>query len=327
MDILILHDEVEPGARPDETDVLVQRDVVDAALVRAGHRVRAAGAGLDLASLAAGLRAEPPDLVFNLVESVARTGRLIHIVPALLDALGVRFSGAPTDAVYATSNKRLAKRLLRAGGLPTPDAVTTAELVDGAEIAPGSYLVKSVWEHGSVGIGPDSVVDVRDAAELRAALARLEPRFGGDGIAERFIDGREFNLSLLAGPRGPDVLPPAEIEFVDWAPDAPRIVDYRAKWDDGSREYHATPRTFDFRPQDAELLDALCEFALRCWRLFGLRGYARVDFRVDHSGQPWILEVNTNPCLSPDAGFAAAVARAGLSLDEAVARIVADALR
>jgi D-alanine-D-alanine ligase len=327
MKVLILHDEVGLDARADEADVLVQRDVVSAALTGLGHAVASAGVGLDLHATASRVRVARPDLVFNLVESIERTGRLIHLLPAVLDALGVRFTGAPTDAVYLSSNKRLAKRLLRAEDLPTPDALTAVEVLAGAAVRPGRYLVKSVWEHGSVGIGPDSVVTVADGADLVEAVRRLEPRFGGDGIAERFVDGREFNLSVLAGPDGPEVLPAAEIEFVDWDPAAPRIVDYRAKWDADSREYHATPRRFEFGDVDGDLLERLRSLALRAWQAFGLRGYARVDFRVDAAGAPWILEVNTNPFLSPDAGFAAAVARAGLELEDAVGRIVADALR
>ena len=66
--------------------------------------------------------------------------------------------------------------------------------------------------------------------------------------------------------------------------------------------------------------------ALRCWRLFKLSGYARVDFRVDSGNRPWVLEINANPCLSPDSGFFAAAARAGLSFREVVKRIVDDCL-
>lgn len=324
MKILILHDEVGVDARADEQDVLVQRDVVAAALRSLGHVVDSTGLGLDLAAGADRIRAVGADLVFNLVESIARTGRLIHLAPALLDTIGQPYTGAPTDAVYVTSNKRLGKKLLRAAGLPVPDGSTLAELRAGAIHAPGRFIVKSIWEHGSVGIGPDSVVDATSGHDLIAAIERLQDGFGGDGLAERFIDGREFNLSVLGGPRGPEVLPPAEIEFVDWDPRTPRIVDYRAKWDETSVEYHATPRRFDFATEDAALLQDLRDLAHRSWTVCGLRGYARVDFRVDSAGVPWILEVNTNPCLSPDAGFAAAVARAGITFETAVARIVAD---
>jgi D-alanine-D-alanine ligase len=103
-------------------------------------------------------------------------------------------------------------------------------------------------------------------------------------------------------------------------------VGHRAKWEADSFEFHHTPRRFDFPPGDEELLARLQHLATACWRLFGLRGYARVDFRVDRQGRPWILEVNANPCLSPDAGFIAAADRAGLSFEAMIQRILDQAL-
>jgi D-alanine-D-alanine ligase len=104
-------------------------------------------------------------------------------------------------------------------------------------------------------------------------------------------------------------------------------VGYAAKWDEAAAEYRQTPRTFRFPSSDRPLLDELQALARRCWSVFDLRGYARVDFRVDEDGQPWILEINVNPCLSPDAGFAAALAEQGLTIDDAVQRIIEDAFR
>jgi len=118
------------------------------------------------------------------------------------------------------------------------------------------------------------------------------------------------------------VLPPAEIIFEGFGADQPKIVDYRAKWDAASYEYHHTPRCFDFAADDAPLIDRLKALALSCWELFDLGGYARVDFRVDSAGRPWVLEINANPCIAPDAGFAAAIERAGLTYDQAVERII-----
>ncbi len=126
----------------------------------------------------------------------------------------------------------------------------------------------------------------------------------------------------MTSPEGPLLLPPAEIRFDQFPPEKRKIVGYTAKWDTASFEYHHTPRTFQFPLEDAPLLDRMADLAKRCWHLFGIRGYARVDFRVDHHHQPWILEVNANPCLSPDAGFAAAAAYAGIAFREAVERIV-----
>jgi D-alanine-D-alanine ligase len=121
------------------------------------------------------------------------------------------------------------------------------------------------------------------------------------------------------------VLAPAEIVFQDYGPSKVRVVGYRAKWISDSFEYANTPRRFDFPSQDSGLLDEMAALAVSCWKLFDLRGWARVDFRVDGSGCPWILEINANPCLSSDAGFMAAVRRSGLEPAEAIHRIVGHA--
>jgi D-alanine-D-alanine ligase len=121
----------------------------------------------------------------------------------------------------------------------------------------------------------------------------------------------------------PEVLPPAEIDFSAFPVGKPHIVAHGAKWDATSFEFHHTPRRFDFSAADAPLLRQLRELTLECAQLFHLHGgYARVDFRCDADCRPWILEINSNPCLSPDAGFAAALAEAGIGFDEAIQRLL-----
>jgi D-alanine-D-alanine ligase len=157
-------------------------------------------------------------------------------------------------------------------------------------------------------------------------MARLADRLGGECLAEPYVDGREINLSLLETAAGLRVLPPAEIEFVDFPPGKPHIGGYAAKWDEGSFESVHTPRRFDFPEADQALLQRLAEIARHCWAALGLRGWARVDFRVDGRGRPWVLEVNANPCLAADAGFQAALARADVPFDHAIESICAAAL-
>jgi D-alanine-D-alanine ligase len=189
---------------------------------------------------------------------------------------------------------------------------------------PARYVVKSVWEEASVGLEDDCVVAATDLAGLQREIRERAGRLGGEAFAELYIAGREFNLAVLGGPDGPELLPPAEIRFVDYPDDRPKLVGYRAKWDDQSFEYHHTPHCFDFPRTDDALLAELGRLARDCWQCLGLRGYARVDFRVDEAGRPWVLEINANPCLSPDAGFSAAADRAGLSFEQVVQRILAD---
>jgi D-alanine-D-alanine ligase len=122
--------------------------------------------------------------------------------------------------------------------------------------------------------------------------------------------------------QGVRVLPPAEIRFVDFPEGKPRIVGSAAKWDEDSFEYAATVRSFERLAGDAPLVETLSRLAIQCWDVLHLRGYARVDFRVDRHGHPFILEANANPCLSPDAGFAAAATQAGLNYRHVVQQIL-----
>jgi D-alanine-D-alanine ligase len=99
---------------------------------------------------------------------------------------------------------------------------------------------------------------------------------------------------------------------------------FRAKWDRAAFEYSHTVRRFEFPPNDAALIQRIKNIAVRCWKLFDLRGYARVDMRVEARARVFVIEVNTNPCLSPDAGVAAAVSRAGISPARMVQHILED---
>lgn len=329
MRVAVLHNAVGPDAPPEERDVLAQANAVLAALAALGHSGVRLECTLDLERLRRELEALRPEAVFNLVESLGGSDGLQHLAPAVLEAGGWPYTGASGEAFLLTNHKVLAKERLRAAGLPTPawfgphpgGGLTPAA----PPPPPVRWIVKSLREHASFGLEADDLLADPSPAELAEALRARAPRLGGACFAEVFVEGREFNLALLASAGGVEVLPPAEILFEGFAPGQPRVVGYRAKWDEGSYEYHHTPRRFDFPAADALLLEALRDLARRCWPLFGLSGYARVDFRVDAAGRPWILEINTNPCIAPDAGFAAALAQAGIGYAEAVGRILADA--
>lgn len=356
--IVIAHNAVAADAAPDDRDVLVQRDAILAALTECGHGCQSLACTLDLETARRRLLELRPDVVFNLVESLGGSDRLAHLFPALLETLAIPYTGNTAAALWLTNNKPAAKRRLVVAGLPTPAQLIAADpqsLNPNPQPLAGRFIIKAIWEHASFGLRDDAIVDVPDAATLRRLVAERSARLGRECFAEQFIAGREFNLSLLCGQQVPSadaahelarlhrrgmpggdpgtqniatvqVLPPAEIDFSAFPPGKPRIVGFEAKWDAQSFEFQGTPRRFDFPPADQPLLDQLRRLALRCWEAFDLRGYVRVDFRVDEAGQPWILEINTNPCLSPDAGYAAALHRAGIRYADAIERIVEGAM-
>lgn len=325
MKIAILHGEVAEDAGRDERDVLIQVDFVSEGLAKLGHEPFTLPVSLNLEDTARSLAALRPAMIFNLVESLIGKGTFIHVVPALLDALKIPYTGSGVEAMMLSSNKLLAKQWLSAAGLPTPRWFTSTGAPKDLPIS-GPWLIKSVWEHASIGLDEDSVIPEANEARLLAEMDARCDRLGGACLAEAFIDGREFNLSLLSHRHegGPELLPPAEILFDAYPPGKVRVVGYRSKWEEGSFEFSHTPHSFAFSETDSPLLLHLRALALRCWQLFDLKGYARVDFRVDKEGRPWILEVNANPCLSPDAGFLAALLQAHFTFEEALERILND---
>jgi len=322
MRVLVLHSDVAPDAPADELDTLITARAIGEALESRGHCVSVAPFVFDPEALRGRVTEHRADAVFNMVEAVFRQGELAPIVPTLLEKLNVPFTGCPAAPMALAGDKPLAKSLLRLGGLPTPEwhEAPFDQVRDGLR-----YIVKSATEDASIGLDAGAVVAGRAAASARAEFCRRE--HGGRWFAEAYIEGREFNISVLEENGQPRVLPIPEMVFQNWSADRPRIVGYDAKWAETSSEYNDTARQFRSETDDPALHKKLTERSEAAWRLFRLKGFARIDFRVSETGEPFILEINPNPCLEPGSGFAAAAAEADMSYAEIIERILYAALR
>lgn len=313
---VILYNQLSENAGPDEADVLEQVKLVHELLTELKVDVEEIPFSSRLDSVEEDLLKAKPNFVFNLVESLNNKGSLIYFAPALLDSLNIPFSGGSVESMFITTSKPLAKEKMERNGIPTspwfyPNTIPRLE-------PNKKYIIKPIWEEGSLGLDEDCVYEGSDL-EFTKRLSTLSPK---SFFVEEFIDGREFNLSVLASESGPEVLPPAEIIFSNYPEGKYRVVGFSAKWKEDSFEYKNTNRTFEFSTSDDALLMKLKELARKCWHTFDLNGYARVDFRVDNNGNPYVLEINVNPCISPDSGFYAACEQAGIPFREAVRRIV-----
>ncbi len=320
---VVLFNEIPEGAAPDELDTMVQANLAAAALIELGFETVLLPFSLDIKSFIENLRALAPVFLFNLVESVDGKGNLSHLPPFLMEHLGIRYSGCPAEAVYITTNKLLTKKLLRLSGVNTPGWVSLHDIVN---FKPGSeYIVKPVSEDASIGLEGDFLTKSEGPAELREIIIRKEKQSGKEFFAEEFIDGREFNISILGQGGAPEILPPAEIKFIGYQETGrAKVVGYKAKWDEDSFEYQNTRRGFEFEKTDLPVLDEMKAIARICWDCFQLKGYARIDFRVDQNNKPWVLEVNANPCLTPGSGFLAAAEQVNLAFTEVIRRIISE---
>lgn len=319
--VLVLHTDVAPDAPPDELDTLDQVEAIGAALAGRGHTIVCARFPPQESALEALVLRHAPDVIFNLVEAIDGSGARAVEVPGQLERLGIPYTGATRRALVDAGDKPSAKRRLREAGLPTPD---WSEPPDWEGIKQAPMIVKSALEDCSLGLDDGAIVLGADAVRKRAALSTSI--HGGRWFAETYVEGREFNVAVLEKSGGPHVLPLAEMTFQEWQKGRPRIVGYSAKWDDDSFESTRTVRAFGVDEVEPQLAEALRDLAERAWRLFEMRGYVRVDFRVGQDGAPTILELNPNPCLAPDAGFAAAAERVGLSYADLMEHILSAAL-
>jgi D-alanine-D-alanine ligase len=299
-------------------DVLTQVEALEESLRDLGHVPVRIPFTRDAAAFLKLIEEHRVEMVFNLCETVDENPQLAWHPAALLELVGIPFSGSPSTALMITTDKLLTKQLLKTGGVKTPNW----RVFDGMNkyYRNGIHypaLVKPRFEDASIGIDQESIFP--DGKSLSGKLDEFSARFGSL-LIEEYIEGREFNVSVFGYP-DPVVLPPAEIRFVDFPEGIYRIVGYRAKWDKTSFEYNNTPRTF---PTDLPelLVKGIEKTALECCRVFMLRDYARVDMRIDDGGNIYVLEVNANPCLSPDAGFPAAVDYSGIDYRDMVEQFV-----
>lgn len=319
--IVILYNEPPPLAKPDELDTLAQARQVASTLTDLGWEWQLWPFSMSRPNDLERLKELLPTAVFNLVEPEAGRSELGYLVPLLLQNMGIAHTGCSASALMLTGNKVLTKKLASFHRLPTPVWVTGTEAQDFAFTQ--RYLIKPIYEDASIGMDAVCTVIAESPAQVQEAIRLREGQLGYLCFAERYIDGREITAALLGPHKNPRLLPPAEMHFHGWEECGRlKILDYRAKWEDGSDEYLSTRRSFTFVVADQPLLQQIEDISQRCWMFFGLSGYARMDFRVDRDNRPWLIEINGNPCITEDSGFIAAATRAGIPYPDVIQTII-----
>lgn len=304
------HEQLEddPG-REARADVTRVASALADALQHGGFQpepIAVEGTRLEFVDLLARMR---PDLVINLCESVAADSRAEVVIPCLLDMLGLPYTGSSALSLGLALHKDKAKELLRARGVPTPGFARVDRLEDLERLAlPFPLIVKPAREDASMGITRDSVV--HEPAALRRAVEAVITTFHQPAIVEQFIPGREIYVPLLGNtPRR--ALPLTEIRFGQLFQDRPNIVTYAGKWEENSPEYVNTP-SGPCLLEDKALEARLVKTALEAFAALEGQDYGRVDLRVTPDGQPYVIDINPNCDLHPDAGFAKAALAAGM---------------
>lgn len=268
------------------------------------------------------------EVVFNQVESLAGDARREAHFAAALELSGLPYTGSGPRTLAICLDKPLARAVLAARGVPIAPGALLRSAQDPLPELRYPLLLKPSREDASHGITLDSLA--RDEAGLRERARRVIEGYRQPALAEEYLAGREFNVALLEGPTPeapPRILELSEIEFSGFPEGAPQIVTYAGKWIEGSPEWNGT-RSIAAKV-DPRLGARVREAATAAWHALGLSGYARVDLRAQAGpeGRLAVIDVNPNPDLSPDAGFALTAQRSGISHVELLTHILECALR
>jgi D-alanine-D-alanine ligase len=323
--VLVLYN--EPLLPVDHPDAEAEHTVVGIAramariLEEAGFRLKLMGLGQNPNTLWQELKKAKPEVIFNLFEGSGNNAETESYVAGLLEWSGIPYTGSPPQALSLARAKHTAKTLLRGAGLPTADFLVIEDLPVPECSLEWPVIVKPAKQDASVGLDQESVCT--NQYQLEQRVAYILETYGAPVLIEQYIPGREFNVALVELP-DLQALPPAEIEFKE-RPGAWPILTYAGKWKRGSDEYESTPPKYpaNITPRLAKKLAVV---ALKAYRLIGCRDYARVDFRVTADGKPYILEVNPNPEISDEAGFAGCLGSVHLPYREFIVRLIRHAL-
>lgn len=261
------------------------------------------------------------DLVFNLFEGFAGYPETEALLAGFLEELGIPFTGCPGAALRLALDKARVKAILQAAGIKTPSfQLLTFETVGEFRLE-YPCIVKPCCEDASHGLSSESVVS--DSISLEKQVELISRSYGGSALVEEFIDGREFNATVLANCEY-TVLPVSEIAYY-LPPAMPRILTFAAKWETDSLYFQGTKPVC---PADIEAGERkrITELAVAAFRLLDCHGYARVDMRMDSEGEVNIIELNPNPDISPGSGAVRQAAAAGMSYRQFVEKIVELAL-
>jgi D-alanine-D-alanine ligase len=296
------------------------------ALVKNGHEVLLIGIHDDPADMSRRLGEWKPDLVFNATEAFLENSNLDYLVPALLEAEGYRYTGAPPLALLVTRNKSMSKKVLAFHGIKVPGfrSYRIGESPVGDDGLRFPLIIKPLASDASEGISQASIV--HDADALADRVKWVHERFAQPAIAEEYIEGRELYATMIGNGDKVEVLPIVEMVF-DEAGTRPedRIATQYAKWDMGYRKRRGIKNVFA-RPLSKvarqRLLDA-CYFA---YRAFWLRDYARIDMRLTKDNEIWFIEANANPFLSYGHDSAESAHKAGMRYNAFIQRIVDEAM-
>jgi D-alanine-D-alanine ligase len=293
-------------------------DVISA-LKKLGHETSCIGLGEDLTVVARALRKLKPHVTFNMVEGLAEIPFSDQLVASYLELRRQKYTGCNPRGLMIARDKALAKKVLTYHRVHVPRfaVVPPRKKVGAPKRLRFPLFVKPLTVEGSEGISNASLV--RDAEKLAERVAFIHAKVNSAALVEEFIEGREIYVGVY-GNELLTALPPWELTMRKTSNSAPLIATDKAKWDPRyQRKIGLKTGPAQLEPKLASDLERLSK---RIYRLLGLSGYARLDYRLNKFGTFYLLEANPNPQIARDEDFAQSAKHAGMAYEDLLQKLL-----
>jgi len=328
--VVILYNLFERLRKGEEKDILAEGaiieeiEAVESAVRSLGHECVVIAVRDEIFEVIHWLKEYQPDVVFNLCESVYGHSCWEMNIPALLDLFRMPYTGSSPLTLGLCQDKGKVKDILQSQDILTPRYQIFERAVGVAKGNAFPTIVKPLHEDGSLGISRESVV--YDHETLIKQIRYVIDQYQQPALVEEFVEGRELNVGLMETNGHVGTLPISEIDYSEFPEGVPKICGYEAKWVTESPEYQKSKPVCP-APMKPGMKKRVEQIALRVFKLFGCRDYARVDLRIGRDGKIYVLEVNPNPDISPQSGMARALRVQGTTYAEFVGNLLERALK
>lgn len=306
----------------DPENMYTEKDVLDA-LNANGFDVRLLGLLNDLAPLFEDVKEFKPDVIFNMADIFQEKTHFDKNIAAVLEMLGVPYTGASSGCLFICNNKALSKKILSFHRIKVPRFYTfyRNHKVWLPKKLTLPVVIKPLCEEASRGISQASVAD--NEKDFMERIKFIHESMNMDAIAEEYVEGRELYVSVL-GAKRLHVFPPRELKFGELPEDEPRIATFRAKWDDNYRDRWGIKSVFPGKLAEG-LEEKITDICKRAFRALDMDGYGRFDIRVTDDGHVYIIEPNANPCIAKIDEMAQSAAKVGIPYEKLIKKIVLNA--
>jgi D-alanine-D-alanine ligase len=297
----------------------VEHGISDALNIK-GHSPEILGVKEDIKALFDGLINLKSDIVFNVCEAFKNDSQLEMHVAAILELIGLKYTGSGPQGILLGQNKALAKQILSYHGVKSPNF--TIYPVGLVELRPSDLrfplIVKPLKEDASIGISASSIVKNDDSLKERVHF--VHEKLNQVAIVEEYIEGREFYVGLI-GNEKIEVLPLIELDFANMPESRGRIYSYRAKWDAKYRKEKGIKSIFpkDLSDEVINRVHLTCKIA---YRSLSFRDYGRLDIRLTHDNEVYVLEANPNPYLAKGEDLADAAEKSGIPYNDFIEKVL-----